>query len=133
MKFLITLALLFSLVGCSSLSQSPNGELLVTYATSKFISRSSSPSKRAERVIEIANSAISFLDKDKMPINQVETLILNKIDWSKLDASDRLLIEALITRVKSEIVNSNTLDQETVVSASKVLGWIVKGAKIAGA
>lgn len=135
MKKLILIPLMLALsvlVSCAGITNSSSAELVVQYATIKFINSDAAPVARAKKVLEIASEAKTFFDNDTLPLDQIEELIRSKIKWSELDPADTLLANALITRVTDEVNSVDGLPEERRVSGSKVLSWIITGAKLAG-
>lgn len=132
--FLILMLLpVFSMVsGCASFSQSDSAEVVVQYATIKFINKDADPITRAHKVIDIATEARTYFDSETLPIAQVESLIREKIDWAKLDLADKILVDALIDKVMDEVEGAGSIPEDKRVSGSKVLGWIIDGARLAG-
>ena len=134
MKKIFLGIIIMLMTGCAAISQSTSAELLVQYATIKFINNSDSTEKRAEKaqkVVAIASAAKSYFDRDTMSIDEIEILMRKKINWDELSAADSLLANALIKRVKDE-VESSTIDEERRVSGSTVLSWIIDGARLVG-
>lgn len=130
--YMLVGVLMLALASCASLTQSNSAELVIQYATVKFINNDVAPVLRAKKVVEIASAAKTFLDDRRLPLSEVETLIRQKIKWGELDPADTLLANALIMRVRQEIENVRTVPDEQYVSGSTILGWIIKGAKLAG-
>lgn len=129
---LFVMPLLLNLSGCSSIGQSSSNELLVQYATIKFINNSDTPIKTAQRIIEISSSAKTLFDRSTLSIDEIEKLIRQKIKWHELSAEDVLLANALILKVKDEMTATESISIEQSVTGSIVLTWIISGARMAG-
>lgn len=136
MKYLVLILTFAGLVGCASFDNLQSTGLVVQYATLKFVGKAE-PGKRiirAQKIIKHASQAKVLFDQDKLPIEQIEELVRRRIDWTKLDPADTLLLDALIKTVVIE-VNQNTgrTKPGELTTGSAVLDWIIKGAQLAGA
>lgn len=129
MKKLILIPILLTLYSCATFYSPPNGQVLVQYATIKFIKNDDRPLLRAQKVILIATRARTYFDRNTLPLDQIEVLIRRKINWSQLNSTDTLLVNALIARVREEVHASGLQLETEQASGSTILTWIINGAQ----
>ena len=125
-KILIFASLAIFISSCSSINgDNENAARIgVIFAVMKIIDQDI---EKAEKVCSIANDAQSFFDSNVLPVDEIEKLIRDKINFSKLDSAETVLVEALIIEIKIKIQDgeaSGFIDPETKVTATKVLGWV---------
>jgi hypothetical protein len=71
-----------------------------------------------------------------LDLSQLEKIARDKIDWSKYDATERLLVEALLTTVRVELGNVLTANnlpappERVAFYAGKFLAWVHEGALV---
>lgn len=132
------LALCVGLCSCAAIqSGDARAEFGVQYVTFKFIADADAHEmdERRQRVAEIAGEAKSLFDKKALPIAEIERLVRERIDWSKLDNADTLLANQLINLVAAEIqhrLDNGLIKEDVYVTASMVLGWIEEAALSSG-
>lgn len=134
-KIIALVSGLFMTMGCASLSTSDGqkaaARIGVQYATLKVIN---GKADRADKVIEIVDSVISFANGETVPIDVLEEQVRTLIPWDKLDDADKQLVELLILQVRSELdarVGDGLVDPEKVAAAVEVLTWVRDAAAIA--
>lgn len=133
-------ALLASLIvaltfGCASM-QTPEGQAAaarigVQYATLKYVGEDAG---KAQRVVDVADTAISLAETGTVPIDVLEQQVREAIPWSDLDLADRQLVELLILQVRAELdarVVDGQVDPERAGDAVEVLKWVRDAASLA--
>lgn len=141
MKKILTLIALFGVLicqpviqtGCSTIGSQPTlTRLAVQYATVKVLENNPG---RAQRVIEIA----TFIEDNAgsstaTSVAILTTLVREQIDWTKLDAADTILVNALIDMVATELtarLGSGPLSPEQALVVKEVASWIKQAATLA--
>ena len=126
--------------GKSDAVKHAGASFVVQFATMKYISNVKSPDAqraRAERVIAAVSVARSIADGGAAAaIPDIELAVRDAIDWTKISAADRLLIDNLIMLVRAELVDrfsDGTLRPEQVLAVRDVLTWVESGAAFARA
>lgn len=132
-KIIVSMILALSLLGCATLrSGDPGPKLAVQYATLKYIGQDI---PRAHRVADAVVRAEALLDGNiAVAIPELEAVIRDKIDISKLDAADRLLLDTLFTVVRDELqarLGDGALNPEQLVEVRLVLAWVKAAAELA--
>jgi len=124
---------LSSMVGCATLkSGDPGPKLAVGYATLKYIGEDV---PRAHRVVDAVDRAEALLDGNiAVAVPEIEKAIRQQIDFTKLDAADRLLLNTLFDTVRVELevrLGTGALNPEQLVQVRVVLGWVKSAAELA--
>lgn len=91
----------------------------------------------AKRVKKFSQYMTNYLEGNEMvDLSTLEQVARDKIDWTKYDATERLLVEALITVVRTELENvlrSNSVEipdapEKVKMYGGKFLMWIGQAA-----
>ena len=130
MRYFIVLVMSFMVAGCSTIpkfvSYAQSNPAIVNLVTqqsvAKYIEASESIHARAERaarVQKVIANVESFLSGN--PSARADTImavLLSSVDIEKLDVSDRLLVDAILTSVEVDLSKhsaSGILDPEAVI------------------
>lgn len=120
--------------GCSTPTQTNLAKLTVQYAVIKVCDRNP---EYAPRVVEIATQIEALAGGETAnTVDLLLSLVRAKIDFSKLDAADKLLVNALIDQVGIELkvrLGTTTFDAGKLLLVSEVAGWIREAAAMAAA
>ncbi len=123
--------------GCASFQKNaPVAQLGVEAATMKVIEAKpasgfpigATAAQRAAKIREIATAAKSFFDTGTADLAQLQAEIEKRVAPLNLAPSDRLLADALIQTVMSELqmkVGTGVLSPDQVYQVSAVLGWVI--------
>ena len=93
----------------------------------------------APKVADFAEYLTEALDgQDIVDLKELEQMAVEKIDWSKYNPTERLLVEALITQIRVEIENviaANKLSiptppEDIKMVVTSFLGWVKEGALV---
>ncbi|MBL1293060.1 MAG: hypothetical protein COB61_004225 [Thiotrichales bacterium] len=107
--------------------------LAINYATLKVIENSGAPVSKARRIVAIAKDTKTLVDAGTLAlVPQLEQVVRDKINWSSLDASDTLLVSALLLAVRAELdqrIDGGTLDANTVLTVAHVLDIVIRAAQ----
>lgn len=123
-------ALAFGLMlvsGCALLSgeQTARERLAVQYATLKVIDGDPA---RAARVQALVAEARQYLTGGaEVTIARLDAEARARIDWQRLEAADRLLLEAVLLEARQQLterLGAGVLDEGQRVALDAVLGWI---------
>lgn len=118
---------------CSTISDRPIlAQLAVQYAVVKVLDNNPD---FAPRVVEIA----TFVEENAgasqaTTVLVLEQLVRAQINWDRLDAADRILVDALIAAVREELVarlGDGPLTGDNVLVVKQVAGWIKTAALLA--
>ena len=91
----------------------------------------------AKRVDKFSKYMLEYLEDNEMvDLSTLEQVARDKIDWTKYDATERLLVEALITVIRTELENvlrSNNVEipdapEKVKMYGGKFLTWIGQAA-----
>lgn len=120
------------LSACSTLQKlsddDPNNDIpiiiAIQAATIKVI-ENGDPQERASRIIEILDETASFISlTQEVKVQQVAQHIKSQIDYTKLDAADQLIVNALIdtiaARLVAEFESQDLIDQAALVSMERI-------------
>ena len=117
------------LAGCATDGSGPPSklteQLVIQYAVLKVLDNDP---ERAQRIGEIARDAKTFLNGNAVTIGALQAAVHDKIDWTKLDAADTLLVNALLAEVDRELVirvGDGVLNPDALVQVNEVLDWII--------
>jgi hypothetical protein len=127
-------AALFALPACNSTATTPAAKLVVQYAVLKVADKNP---QKAAKVADIAKEVRALAGSEGF--NTVDLLVAAiraKVDFSKLDAADTLLANALIDTVSAELksrVGSEPLADGALLKVNEVAAWIIDAAALAGA
>ena len=117
------------LVGCGTLNSLSANDLLVQYATIKLIEQSGNVT--AADVTETVASVRSLVNEDGVvTLEHLKVEVLDQIDLSGLDASERLLVMALIDQIQRqvELEYGAQLNQETIYRIGALLDLVERAA-----
>ena len=140
---LLAVIMILLITACSSTGDRLSSEtsfvstLAINYATLKVIENSGAPVNKALRIVAIASDTKALLDTGAVAlVPQLEQAVRKQIDWTSLDASDTLLVNALLLAVKQELslrIDGGTLDANAVLTVARVLDIVIQAAQpIAG-
>jgi hypothetical protein len=122
---------LFSFSGCETTSgqQKIVAKLAVQYAVLKVVDRHP---EKAARIVEIAKEVKALAGADGAnTVDLLVVLIKSKVNFSKLDAADTLLANALIETIGEQLrerVGSGTLGTDKLPIVAEVATWVIEGA-----
>lgn len=121
------------LAGCSLLQdRDARLQLAVSYATLKTIDRSSSIS--AQDVIEGVARARAVVERDQdVTIGLLASQVRQTIRWDRLDAADRLLLDAVLLEAEAELarrIGEGVLSPDDRVAVLTLLDWISSAAAL---
>lgn len=132
MKNFVIVAVLTAFLGaCAGLQ--PHQENLmrtgVTYATLKIIK----DGERAERVHRVASRAAELVQDDLVTtVAEIERVVRDEIDFSKLSIEDAMLVDVLIATIRIElerILEGKEIgSDEHRVAVATVLRWVAQAA-----
>ncbi len=104
-------------------------KLAVQYAVIKVVENN--PAKAA-RVVDIAREVRDLAGKDGAnTVDLLMALVRAKVDFSKLDAADTLLANALIDTIGAQLkerVGAGTLGTDKLPIVAEVANWVIEGA-----
>lgn len=132
----LALAILLSvgLVGCATMSAPQNQmveQIAVQYATGKFIEAKAFPADRIERAAQVKSVAVAVkavAASDNADIATLEALAMSRINTANLQPSDRLLAQALVAAVVTELstrVANGALSASDRVLVTQMLDWVI--------
>ena len=138
MKTFLIIVLSLFLTGCIGLGlQQAGARTAIEVATLKFID---GDNQRAQRVYEISSELIAITSEDeaqpiKKTLDKIEAKARSRIEWSKLDEAEALLIHRLIDVVRIEIqerAKQGFVDESAQVAIRTVLKWVRNIAQLSG-
>lgn len=138
MKTFLILVLSLFLTGCIGLGLQQSGaRTAIEVATLKFID---GDNQRAQRVYEISSELIAITSEDKaQPIkktlDRIESKARSRIEWSKLDEAEALLVHRLIDVARAEVqerAEKGFSGGSARVAIRTVLKWIRDIAELSG-
>lgn len=145
MKKLIILALLSIIVGCSALEKVGDyvneNELFTSIAVRQVVSRYIASGETLEEEKKRAEKVQSRLIKIKdyvsgNPIATISGLLEvaeNSINWGELETSDRILVQDIISLLKSELTNqseTNELSDSSKIAIKGMFDTAISAAKV---
>lgn len=126
--------------GCATTSASADADrsLLVhagiSYAVAKVVK---GDADRAARIIAISGAVRQVAgDAQVESVALLDAYIRAKIDWSKLDAADQVLVNLLLERIKARLeskLGAGPLTGAKLLVVAEVAGWIEDAARSAAA
>lgn len=126
-------SLLFLLTACVSQSGTTRlvEQLVVYNAVSGYIGGDAA---KAERVEAVTSAVLEQLEGDlaQATIQAIAAAVKARIDWSKLDPTNTLTVNALIDEIERallERVDSGDLPPDTILAVRTVLQWANEAAK----
>ncbi len=127
---ILAIAMPLSQVGCSSTAQTQLvAKLAVQYAVYKVASNN--PAK-ATRIVAIAREVSTLAGSDKAStVDLLVVLIRSKVDFSKLDVADVMLVNTLIDAISIELkerVGDGPLLPEKILVVKQVADWVIEAA-----
>jgi predicted negative regulator of RcsB-dependent stress response len=124
-------AALFALPACNTTTgqQKIVAKLAVQYAVLKVTDKHP---EKAARIVSIAREVQALAGGDGAnTVDLLVGLIKAKVDFSKLDAADTLLANALIDTIGEQLkerVGSGTLSPDKLPLVAEVAKWVIEGA-----
>ena len=89
------------------------------------------------RIVAFANTIQTILDDKYITLAELETLVVDEIDWSQYKPEEQLLIKALISQVRVEIENVLTINvgvpaapEDVHMILSAFVGWVEEAAAL---
>ena len=140
MKKLILIVLLavtpMAFIGCASGTSSAQtqvvAKLAVQYAVIKVADKNP---EKARRIVAIAKEVSALAGTENAgTVDLLVALIRSKVNFSKLDAADTLLVNALIDAIAVELkakVGEGPLLPEKILVVKQVADWVVDAASFA--
>ena len=105
-------------------------KLTVQYATIKVIGHDAG---KAKRVTAIAQEVRRIAESDPhLTVDRLIEAIVDHIDWDKLDAADKMLINALINELARELavrIPANNI-AELRLTVDHIATWVVSAARM---
>lgn len=140
MKTVFVLGLSLLLIGCIGIglgTRQTGARTAIEVATLKFID---GDSQRARRFYEITDGLIAITSETetqsiKKTLDKIEAKARSRIEWSKLDEAEALLIHRLIDVVRIEIqerAKQGFVDESAQVAIRTVLKWVRNIAQLSG-
>lgn len=95
--------------------------------------------KYANRVDKFSKYMLDYIqENDMVTLEELEEVARERINWTKFDATERLLVEALITTVRTELENvlyANGVQipnapEKVKLYGTKVLSWVGQAARV---
>lgn len=131
MRQLIMLLAAGLLVGCATLAEGDAGtELVVKYAALKTCDTP----ERATRCIEIATEVKRYAnDTEYLTVSALMAAITDEIDWQGLDPADTLLVQALLDRLQTGLIDylgPDHLPEDLQLATATVADWVVAAASL---
>ncbi len=127
-----TAVAVFVLAGCAWLSEGNTDVKLVTqYAVLKVAEND--PAK-AQRIEEIALEVQRYATGEALlTVDALIVAIRAEIRWDRLDAADALLVNALLDRLRTELVErlgADVLPEDLRLAVDVLCEWIVEAARL---
>lgn len=119
------------LVGCSSTGdrRNPIASIAVQYAVAKVVDKNT---EKAQRVLAIVSETRKLIAGEQAStVAMLEQIVRDQIEWSKLDAADAVLVNALIDEVRFQLedrLGDSELVGDKVLVVDEVLGWVERAA-----
>ena len=131
-NLLLAIATLSLATACSTLNEHENTARLTTqYATIKVIGDDRA---KAQRVEEIATEVKSFAqDELVLTVDRLIDETRSQINWQRLDAADRLLVDALLTELEvrlKERFGGDAVPHELRLTVDKLADWVISAARM---
>lgn len=138
----VFLCLTFTLSGCQTfeslgdyLSENPVfASVSFRYATAKYIERGDTTIDRRQRqnnVIETGAKVKAFIEANPtIAVSSVMQYLDAVIDWGKLDTSDRILVQEIITIVEADLLAQEA--ENPLVNLKELLETIINAAILYG-
>lgn len=134
-NIIFVLCITLAISACSVIeSHTESSKLVVQYAVLKFVMSEdmSHRQERAEKILQIAKEGRALFDSRALPIEHIEDLMRERIDWEKLDAADTLIVNALIERIVIEVDGAVDVGEDVHITGSKILSWVIDGVRLSG-
>lgn len=131
LKTLLIVLVLSSLVaGCATISENENtARVTVMYATIKVIDEDQA---KADRIVEIAEEVKEYASNvEQLTVDLLISETRAQIDWSKLDAADRLLVDTLLVELETRLkerFDGAEVPEELALTVEKVADWVINAA-----
>ena len=138
MRLILAILMTLALTGCASFDATSAGaRTAIEAATLKYID---GDPERAQRVYEITSDLVGVADSgDEQPIRQtldaIEERARDRIEWSRLDDAEALVIHRLIDAARAEIearIDNGSVDESERAAIRTVLRWVRDIARLSG-
>lgn len=126
--FLMAALAAFSLSACAVLTEgNADAKLIVQYSVIKVAENDKA---KAARIAEIATEVKKYSGGETLiTVELLVEAIRNEIRWDELDAADALLVNALLERLRSELVErlgDGVLPEDLRLAVDVLAGWIIE-------
>lgn len=127
----LTMFALLMIPSCSTLEKpSSTARAAVTVGTLKYIGEDREKARRVEKTALDVLASMS----GGTTIEQLDQHIRNKINWSRLDLADRILLDALLRELSATItasIGEGLLSDSDKVRIERVAEWVIAAARMA--
>ena len=118
----------FFVSGCAALQEgNADAKLVTQYATLKVAD--GDPAKAA-RIAEIASEVRRYVtDAEALTVDALIVAIRAEVNWSSLDAADTLLVNALLERLRVELIEylgPEQIPEDLRLAATTVADWVIE-------
>ena len=125
-------AVLLCLCGCAALTEgNTDAKLITQYAVLKV---SEGDPAKADRIEEIALEVQRYAqDATAITVDALIVAIRAEVRWSELDAADTLLINALLERLRTELIEylgPEQLPEDVRLAATTVAEWVIEASRL---
>jgi hypothetical protein len=125
----------FLSTGCATTASGDRSLLVhvgVSYAVAKVVK---GDPERAARIVAIAGTVRQLAGSQEVEsVAMLDAFIRSKIDWTKLDAADQVLVNVLLLEVRSVLekkIGADPITGAKLLVVAEVAGWIEDAAKAA--
>ncbi len=125
----------FLSTGCATTANGDRSLLVhagVSYATAKVIK---GDAERAQRVVAIAGAVRQLAGNEQVEsVALLDAYIRGRIDWTKLDAADQVLVNVLLLEVRNVLekrIGADPITGAKLLVVAEVAGWIEDAARAA--
>jgi len=122
-KILLAIIMAMVLAGCQTFSQVTSNDVLVQYSTMKLIEQSDSVT--SEGVLSAMQKARETLNTDvTFTVSEFKEELAEKIHWSTLPVSDRILISTIVDKVQERLEEKYEVDVISDQTEIRLLDFI---------
>lgn len=122
-KILLAIIMAMVLAGCQTFSQVTSNDTLVQYSTMKLIEQSDSVT--SEGVLSAMQKARETLNTDvTFTVSEFKEELAEKIHWSTLPVSDRILISTIVDKVQERLEEKYEVDVISDQTEIRLLDFI---------
>lgn len=129
---ILLLMLLAAVSGCAITENTESAELVVKYSTLKVCDTP----ERASRCRQIASDVSKYAnDTEYLTVALLMAAVADEVDWSSLDPADTILIQALLDRLQSELVErlgEGALPEDVRLATTTVAQWVTEASLLIG-